>query len=229
LDKNLCFIPGKNLFGQELTIEEAVSLEGVRHAVHGMIWSPWDNQITTLDKCEYDPRAAVMMQLRFDGHFGFPGGMVSRLETMTGLDEVAALEKLTDTLNRELVEEVNMDCSKVLFKPENYCYSQRHGTNDAIVCHFFTLKTSLELFHDLECRALKAEDFGIETLGHVRVPLYKMHDGYRGFYAFLQNNFIGNSRTQLFRGLLVNNILSLEEVKEANSSLGKKVTKLPVD
>jgi len=221
---------GKDLFGQELTLEEAGSLEGVRHAVHGMIWSPWDNALTTLDQHKYNPRAAVMMQLRFDGHLGFPGGMVSKTEKMTGLDQAAVLEKLTDTLNRELVEEVNMDCDKLSFKPEHYCYSQRHATNDAVVCHFYTIKTNLQVFHNLEIRSLTAEDFGIETLGHVRVPLYKMHDGYRGFYAFLQNNFIGNSRSQLFRGLLVNNILSLDEVKEAHSSLGEKVTKkLPID
>jgi len=219
----------KHLFGQELTIEEAVSLEGVRHAVHGMVWSPWDNQITSLDNFEYNPRAAVLMQLRFDGHLGFPGGMVSKTEKMVGLDQEAALEKLTDTLNRESVEEVNMNCDKLSFKPENYLYSQRHDSNDGIVCHFFTTKTSLEIFHDMERRALSAKDFGIETLGHIRVPLYKMHDGYRGLYAFLQNNFIGNSRSQLFRGLLVNNILSLDEVNEANSSLKLKVTKLPVD
>ena len=52
----------------------------------------------------------------------------------------------------------------------------------------------------MEKDALNAEEYGSETLGITRVPLFTMSEG-RGFPAFLKNNFVGNSKQQLVKGL----------------------------
>ena len=54
-----------------------------------------------------------------------------------------------------------------------------------------------------------------QTLGTVRLPLYTMGDGFRGFPAFLSNAFIGNSRDQLLCGLVHANIMTAEEISKA--------------
>lgn len=50
------------------------------------------NSLLILD--EFKPKAIVLMPIRFDGHFGFPGGIVDGGET------------LIKCLNRELTEEI---------------------------------------------------------------------------------------------------------------------------
>lgn len=52
-------------------------------------------------------------------------------------------------------------------------------------------------------------------MGVVRVPLFTMGDGLRGFPAFLGNQFAGNARSELLYGLEKAQLLSNEELKEA--------------
>lgn len=52
----------------------------------------------------------------------------------------------------------------------------------------------------MEKDVLNAEEYGLETLGVTRVPLHVMSEG-RGFPAFMRNNFVGNSKEQLIKGL----------------------------
>ena len=52
----------------------------------------------------------------------------------------------------------------------------------------------------MEKDVLNAEEYGLETLGVTRVPLHAMSEE-RGFPAFVRNNFVGNSKEQLIKGL----------------------------
>lgn len=58
-----------------------------------------------------------------------------------------------------------------------------------------------------------------QVLGTVRVPLYTMGDGFRGFPTFLTNSFIGNARLQLLYSLKHLNILTDEEIKMAEQAM----------
>ena len=74
---------------------------------------------------------------------------------------------------------------------------------------------SMDNLRDVENMALKSMDFGNEVLGVIRVPLYTMYDGYRGFPAFLNNNFIFCARHQLLQALEQRKILAKNEIEEA--------------
>jgi len=66
--------------------------------------------------------------------------------------------------------------------------------------HFFVKEISEESFLRVEKNIFGAEEYGYETLGITRVPLFTMSQG-RGFSSFLKNNFVGNSKEQLLKGL----------------------------
>lgn len=68
-------------------IFEKVPFKDNFHAC-GMIYA--NDSLVILD--EFNPKATVLMLMRFDGHFGFPGGIADEGET------------LTEGLNRDLTE-----------------------------------------------------------------------------------------------------------------------------
>ncbi|XP_035229173.1 U8 snoRNA-decapping enzyme-like isoform X2 [Stegodyphus dumicola] len=118
----------------------------------------------------------LQMQLRFDGCIGFPGGIIEE-----GTNIVKGL-------NRELEEEINLN-SKYFVTDENHLFS--HVNIEAKTCfHFYGKEVSKEEFQHIEKNALDARDYGIETFGMIRVPLFTMQDGIRGFPTFLKNCFI---------------------------------------
>lgn len=93
------------------------------------------------------------MQMRFDGHLGFPGGMID--------DKKVDSRTIVDGLNKELVEETNLD-KKYFFTEENYCITYQHKENNDCF-HFFLKEVSVEDFLEIETNSLKAEDFGKEV------------------------------------------------------------------
>ncbi|CAH1400209.1 unnamed protein product [Nezara viridula] len=127
------------------------------HASHCMIFSFNNGKVILED--EYYAKANVLMQMRFDGHLGFPGGLVDEGETPE------------EAVTREMEEEMAMDRQK--------------------------LKISAEV------------------MGIMRIPLYTMIDGYRGFPAFLDNCFIGNSKEQLIYTLILKGIMTKEEIDKS--------------
>ncbi|XP_054287088.1 U8 snoRNA-decapping enzyme isoform X2 [Macrosteles quadrilineatus] len=158
----------------------------------------------------YNPRAAILMQMRFDGNLGFPGGLVDDGE------------QPVEALNRELSEEMNLDVKKHHVSESDYVVS--HWSIAKRLClHFYALEVSLDEILEIEKTALLAKDYGSEVLGTVRVPLYTMGDGYRGFPTFLSNAFIGNSRLQLLQALRHLNILTDQEIQ-----LAQKAVPLPL-
>ncbi|XP_023342199.1 U8 snoRNA-decapping enzyme isoform X2 [Eurytemora carolleeae] len=142
------------------------------------------------------------MHMRFDGKLGFPGGILDPGENAeTGL-------------NREVQEEVGMDLGLL----ESDWVGAWYSAQGRILNHFFCKEVSREQFLMMEKEGEKAPEFGVEILGHIRVPLYSYQNkrGQRsGFPQFLKNNFSGNSREQLLKCLVEKNVLSSEEVGEA--------------
>ncbi|XP_066992707.1 U8 snoRNA-decapping enzyme [Anabrus simplex] len=170
-------------------------------ACHCMIYSRHTDKVFGI----YHPRAAVLMQMRFDGYIGFPGGLI---------DEG---EDLVHGLNRELVEEINLDIEKVPVQEEHYIVSH-WNSKQQLSLHFYAREVSLEDFKQIEQNSLLADDYGSEVMGLLRVPLYTMGDGYRGFPTFLTNAFVGNSRQQLLHTLNHLGLMSKDEISKALSA-----------
>lgn len=157
-----------------------------------------------------DLRAAVLMQMRFDGHLGFPGGIIE------------PGEEVLLGLIREMVEEINFDSDKIMLSEHNHVVTH-WNPKGKILLHFYALEVTEEQIRTIEHRALDSIDFGEEVMGMFRVPLYTMSDGCRGFPTFIKHSFVGSAYAQLRRGLLHAGIMSEDEIKaaEAVSCTGK--------
>ncbi|XP_073975833.1 U8 snoRNA-decapping enzyme-like isoform X2 [Rhodnius prolixus] len=144
------------------------------------------------------------MQVRFDGHLGFPGGIIDPGESPE------------EALLRELTEELDIP-STIVFDADDRLFIHYNKTK-SLILHFFVKEVSSELFRTIELRSTKSLEYGNEVLGVLRVPLYTMCDGYRGFPAFLQNKFIGNSKQQLIESLKLLNIMTSDEIEKAKNA-----------
>ncbi|XP_069842471.1 U8 snoRNA-decapping enzyme [Dendropsophus ebraccatus] len=180
--------------------EEALQLEGYRHACHVMLYSP-----TTAKLFDRIPiRYVILMMMRFDGRLGFPGGFVDTRD--------ATLE---DGLNRELLEELGSTFNTLKVTEKDYKSSQVREFPQKGVTHFYTKELKLEEIAAIEKEGVCAKDHGLEVMGLVRVPLYTLRDGFGGLPAFLSNNFIGNSKSQLLYGLRTLRLLREDQIQDA--------------
>ncbi|XP_020735882.2 U8 snoRNA-decapping enzyme [Odocoileus virginianus] len=171
---------------RRLELAEALQLgPGWRHACHALLYAPDPGLLFGRIPLRY----AVLMQMRFDGRLGFPGGFVDLRDG-----------SLEDGLNRELGEELGQ--AATAFRVERADYRSSHaGSRPRVVAHFYTKLLSLEQLTAVEMGAPRARDHGLEVLGLVRVPLYTLRDGVGGLPAFLENTFIGNAREQLLEAI----------------------------
>ncbi|XP_047624212.1 U8 snoRNA-decapping enzyme [Phacochoerus africanus] len=171
---------------RRLELAEALQLgPGWRHACHALLYAPDPGLLFGRIPLRY----AVLMQMRFDGRLGFPGGFVDLRD-----------HSLEDGLNRELDEELGE--AAAAFRVERADYRSSHaGSRPRVVVHFYTKCLTLEQLTAVERGAPRARDHGLEVLGLVRVPLYTLRDGVGGLPAFLENTFIGNAREQLLEAL----------------------------
>ncbi|XP_063792373.1 U8 snoRNA-decapping enzyme-like [Pseudophryne corroboree] len=180
--------------------DEALYLEGYRHACHVMLYAP-----TTAKLFERVPiRYVVLMMMRFDGRFGFPGGFVDTKDS-----------SLEEGLNRELREELGSTFNTLEVTEKDYRSSQAREFPQKGVTHFYTKELTLEDINAIEKEAASAKDHGLEVMGVVRVPLYTLRDGIGGLPAFLSNNFIGNSKSQLLYGLRTLRLLREDQIQDA--------------
>ncbi|KAG5836030.1 hypothetical protein ANANG_G00250290 [Anguilla anguilla] len=183
--------------GQEISKDESLSLKGYRHACHVMIYA--DTEAKLFGKIPI--KHIVLMQMRFDGFLGFPGGIVNPRE-----------ESLEAGLCRELWEEIGM---ALKVGPEDHCSSCLALSPPDLVTHFYTKKLREEEVREVERAAVSsAADHGLEVMGMIRVPLYCLKKG-EGFPSFLSNSFIDSARSQLLAALRVLGLLSQEELEAA--------------
>ncbi|XP_076818964.1 U8 snoRNA-decapping enzyme-like isoform X1 [Clavelina lepadiformis] len=146
-------------------------------------------------------RYAIMMQLRFDGKLGFPGGLIEE-------DEVTVVG-----MNRELSEEIGL-AKRFYLDEENYSAS---WVSPTLVDHFYIKEYSEEDFKEIEAGVLLAKDWGGETLGIVRVPVHSLHHNLsrkftEALVPFLQNNFIASAREEMIEGILARGILTKDRM-----------------
>ncbi|XP_055486767.1 U8 snoRNA-decapping enzyme [Leucoraja erinacea] len=177
------------------------SLAGYKHAGHAMLYAAEPGKLFG----KIPLRFAVLMQMRFDGKIGFPGGFMDPRDGT-----------LEEGLNRELCEELGCD-SKVLRIMEAD-YASSHATEalpQKVVAHFYTKRITLEELRKVEACSMQAKDHGREVLGVIRVPLYTLRDGFGGLPAFLTNTFIGNAREQLVEALRKLRLLNEAELRAA--------------
>ncbi|XP_028922918.1 U8 snoRNA-decapping enzyme [Ornithorhynchus anatinus] len=171
-----------------------------RHACHALLYAPDPKLLFGRIPLRY----AVLMQMRFDGRLGFPGGFVDAQDG-----------SLEDGLNRELLEELGDGAGSFSVTEENYLSSHANEAPRRVVAHFYAKQLTLEELLAVEVGATRAKDHGLEVLGLVRVPLYVLQDGVGGLPAFLENSFIGVAREQLVDALQGLGLLGPEQLQQA--------------
>ncbi|GFX16950.1 u8 snoRNA-decapping enzyme [Trichonephila clavipes] len=155
------------------SFQKALELTGHRHAAHCCIYAPCPTPVLQ----HYTSSALVSMQMRFDGLLGFHGGLVTEKDIVSGL-------------NRELKEEINLD-EKFFVTDKDYLFSYIEVSNK-LCLHLYGKNVTKKDFEDIERNVHTARDFGKETMGLFRVPMFTMDDGYYGLPAFLNNCFVEN-------------------------------------
>ena len=143
-------------------------------------------------------RYAIMLQHRFDGMLGFPGGLVT------------PGEDITDGLNRELQEEIGLEPADFL-SDSNYF---KTWVSSSHVSHIYIKKYSEMRLKKMEENALHSQDWGGENLGIMRVPVHYLKSSSRElpFVRFLQHNFVANAKEQLIECLVSCNIFKKDEM-----------------
>ncbi|XP_024149105.1 U8 snoRNA-decapping enzyme [Oryzias melastigma] len=186
----------------QLSREEALACSGCRHACHVMLYADTASKLFGRTPI----RHIVLMQMRFDGLLGFPGGLVNPEE-----------ESLEAGLSRELLEELGLE---VPITEEDYvetCHAPPISSNSRshLILHFYVKKMEEEQIREVEkAAASTAVDHGLEVMGMVRVPLFRTnHNG--GLSFFLTHSFIGNARSQLITSLLRLNLVSPQTLAKA--------------
>ncbi|XP_068588726.1 U8 snoRNA-decapping enzyme [Cebidichthys violaceus] len=189
---------------RQLSRAEALACPGCMHACHVMLYC----DTKTLLFGSLPIRHIILMQMRFDGLLGFPGGFVNPSE-----------ESLEAGLTRELSEELGValpileeDHVDSRYAPASS--SSSSSSSPRLITHFYAKKMEEEQIRELERAATTATDHGQEVLGMVRVPLYTMKGG-GGLAPFLSHSFAGNARSQLADTLLHLHLVSPEELREA--------------
>uniref|UniRef100_A0A3B4BAV0 U8 snoRNA-decapping enzyme n=1 Tax=Periophthalmus magnuspinnatus TaxID=409849 RepID=A0A3B4BAV0_9GOBI len=175
----------------QLSRAEALACTGCRHACHVMLFSDTKSQLFG----QIPIRHIILMQMRFDGLLGFPGGFVN-----------PSKESLEEGLSRELLEEIGVAVPILEENHVNSCYAppspSSSSSSSRLILHFYMKKMEEEQILDIErAAASTAVDHGHEVLGMVRVPLYQTKNG-GGLSLFLSHSFIGNARLQLVDCLL---------------------------
>ncbi|XP_032122811.1 U8 snoRNA-decapping enzyme isoform X1 [Sapajus apella] len=133
---------------RRLELAEALQLgPGWRHACHALLYAPDPGMLFGRIPLRY----AVLMQMRFDGRLGFPGGFVDKQDN-----------SLEEGLNRELREELGE--AAAAFRVERTDYRSSHaGSGPRVVAHFYAKCLTLEQLLAVEAGATRAKDHGLEV------------------------------------------------------------------
>ncbi|XP_068190365.1 U8 snoRNA-decapping enzyme [Antennarius striatus] len=190
---------------RQLSRAEALACSDCMHACHVMLYSDTNAQLFGKTPI----RHIILMQMRFDGLLGFPGGLVKPTE-----------ETLEAGLSREFLEEMGVDLPVSVedhVESTHVPASSTSSSTSHLITHFYVKKVDEKQIMEVEKAAASAAvDHGQEVLGLVRVPIYTMKDG-GGLAAFLSHSFIGNARFQLVNSLLRFNLVTPEELHKAHT------------
>jgi len=203
-NSELCFDP-------KITDTVSGADEESRYAGHCLLWA----RTSALGIGEIKLKALVNMHLRFDGFLGFPGGFIEHNET------------IIDGVSREVQEEMAFNQSMLKLTTNDFvCRTtipyQKSGTNfKKMNLFFFSKEISEDDFIQMEENSKKAEHFGSEILGIIRVPVYFWREK-GGFPTFLTNAFACTAKPQLLLALYKNGILTKEEIMESYKLLHQK-------
>ncbi|GAB1597514.1 uncharacterized protein LOC115218301 [Argonauta hians] len=156
-------------------------------------------------------KALIMMQFRFDGSIGFPGGAVDPNET------------IVMALNRELQEEMAFNVDEYGIKASDHLVSHM-STEKEFFLHFFTKFVTEEDFNKIQTTAFSSKFYGTEILGIFNPPIFTMSNGRSGLPNFLNNVFSGNAQQQFLDALESCELLSKTEINEA-LMLSRKIKK----
>ncbi|KAJ8359420.1 hypothetical protein SKAU_G00159450 [Synaphobranchus kaupii] len=124
--------------GQEISKDESLSRKGYRHACHIMIYADTDAKLFGKIPIKH----IVLMQMRFDGLLGFPGGFVKPAE-----------ESLEAGLSRELWEEMGDGNVRVPL----YCLKRGRGLS-AFLSNSFISNARSQLIAALRVLGLLTQD-----------------------------------------------------------------------
>ncbi|XP_034393395.1 U8 snoRNA-decapping enzyme [Cyclopterus lumpus] len=191
----------------QLSRAEALACPGCRHACHVMLYCDTETQLFGI----HPIRHIILMQMRFDGLLGFPGGFVDPSE-----------ESLEAGLSRELSEELGVALPILEEDHLDSCYGppsspSSSSSSSRLITHFYAKKMEEEQIRAVERAAVTtATDHGQEVLGMVRVPLYTMEGG-KGLAPFLSHSFAGSARSQLADSLLRLHLVAPEELRDASA------------
>ncbi|XP_066927637.1 U8 snoRNA-decapping enzyme-like [Clytia hemisphaerica] len=173
-----------------------------RHCAHLMLYAALPPDVFLFNDKHNPIKTTVMMQMRFDGRLGFPGGFID--------DEDASLEA---GLQRELLEEMGELPNDFEVQSKDYMFTYQFEERKYCL-HFFCKKVTFDDFKLIERRPEEEPFEGFEVLGVIRVPLYSFSTSRGGFAAFLKNNFIGCARKQLLDCIRVKELLSEKELDQ---------------
>ncbi|XP_074062993.1 U8 snoRNA-decapping enzyme isoform X3 [Macrotis lagotis] len=136
---------------RRISLSEALDLgPSWRHACHALLYAPDPGRLFGRIPLRY----AVLMQMRFDGRLGFPGGFVDPQDG-----------SLEAGLNRELLEELGEGAAA--FSLDRGDYRSSHATASPpprIVAHFYVKQLTMDQVLALEAGAPRAKDHGLEIL-----------------------------------------------------------------
>merc|ERR1712213_131180 len=107
-------------------------------------------------------RALVMMQVRFDGYMGFPGGLVDPEDA-----------SVVDGLNRELSEEINLSPDHKVSQDQFVActYDETPEGKADNLRYLYAKQVTEDQFKRIEADGLAAKDYGTEVMGLFRVPI----------------------------------------------------------
>ncbi|XP_007937786.1 tudor-interacting repair regulator protein [Orycteropus afer afer] len=192
---------------KQISRVEAMRLgPGWSHSCHAMLYAANPGQLFG----RIPMRFSVLMQMRFDGLLGFPGGFVDR-----------RFWSLEDGLNRVLG--LGLGCLRLT--EADYLSSHLTEGPQRVVAHLYARQLTLEQLHAVEISAVHSRDHGLEVLGLVRVPLYTQKDRMGGFPNFLSNAFISTAKCQLLFALRVLHMMPEEKLAEALAAATEKQKK----
>lgn len=179
----------------EIEQPEGLKLNSIQytHAAHVIIYSITDQKLLG----KYPKKAIILMQMRFDGTFGFTGGIVDAGETPL------------IAVNRETSEELGLEIGYLNITDDDFIVTH-FSENKKLCLHLYAKSVTNDVIPLIENKALKSADHGQEVLGIFQIPLYTLPNKL-GFPAFLGCQFIGNSKLQLKAFLIKMKLLSEEE------------------